>query len=79
MTGKSFEELVNAADNGKQEDVDVDVSLYTDSAQTLQADDKNTQYSGNNYEMHKMYNFYENLESVSCQMIGMYRRDKIYR
>ena len=49
VTGKSFEELVTAADNGKQEDVDVDVSLYTDSAQMLQADDKNTQYSGNNY------------------------------
>ena len=49
VTGSSFEELVTAADNGKQEDVDVDVSLYTESAQTLQADDKNTQYSGNTY------------------------------
>ena len=49
VTGRSFAELVTAADNGKQEDVDVDVSLYTDSAQTLQADDKNTQYLGNNF------------------------------
>ena len=48
VTGMSFAELVTAADNGKQEDVDVDVSLYTDSAQMLQADNKNTQYSGNN-------------------------------
>ena len=48
VTGMSFAELVTTADNGKQEDVDVDVSFYTDSAQTLQADDKNTQYSGNN-------------------------------
>ena len=47
VTGRSFAELVTATDNGKQEDVDVDVSLYTDLAQTLQADDKNTQYSGN--------------------------------
>ena len=47
VTGRSFAELVTATDNGKQEDVDVDVSLYTDSAQMLQADDKNTQYSGN--------------------------------
>ena len=47
--GRSFAELVTAADNGKQEDVDVDVSLYTDLAQTLQADDKNTQYLGNNF------------------------------
>ena len=48
VTGMSFAELVTTADNGKQEDVDVDVSFYTDSAQTLQADEKNTQYSGNN-------------------------------
>ena len=73
VTGNSFEQLVNAAANGKQEDVDVNVSLDTDSAQTLQADDKNTQYSGYNYELHKMYNFYEHLESVSCQIIGMNR------
>ena len=49
VTGRSFAELVTTADNGKQEDADVHVSLYTDSAQTLQADDKNTQYSGNNF------------------------------
>ena len=48
VTGMSFAELVTTADNGKQEDVDVDVSFYTDSAQMLQADNKNTQYSGNN-------------------------------
>ena len=47
VTGRSFAELVTATENGKQEDVDVDVSLYTDSTQMLQADDKNTQYSGN--------------------------------
>ena len=47
MTGRSFEEFVNGAENGKQENVVVDVSVYTDSAQTLQSDDKNTQYSGN--------------------------------
>ena len=39
VSGRSFDELVTAANNGKQEDVNVDVSLYTDSAQTLQADD----------------------------------------
>ena len=49
VTGRSFAELLITADNGKQEDADVHVSLYTDSAQTLQADDKNTQYSGNNF------------------------------
>ena len=59
VTGMSFAELVTAADNGKQEDVDVDVSFYTDSAQMLQADDKNTQYSGNNSEMHEMKYLYE--------------------
>ena len=48
VTGMSFAELVTTADNGKQEDVDVDVSFFTDSAQTLQANDKNTQCSGNN-------------------------------
>ena len=47
VTGRSFEEFVNAAENGKQEDVDVDVTVYTDLVQTLQADDKNMQYSGN--------------------------------
>ena len=47
VMGRSFAELVNAAENGKQEDVDVNVSVYTDSAQMLQTDDKNTQYSGN--------------------------------
>ena len=47
VTASSFAELVTAAENGKQEDVDVDVSLYTDSAEMLQADEKNTQYSGN--------------------------------
>ena len=35
VSGRSFDELVMAANNGKQEDVDVDVSVYTDSAQTL--------------------------------------------
>ena len=49
LTGRSFVELVTAAENGKQEDVGVDVSLYTDSAQMLQADDKNTQYLGNSF------------------------------
>ena len=59
VTGTSFAELVTAADNGKQEDVDVDVSFYTDSAQTLHADDKNTQYSGNNSLMHEIKYLYE--------------------
>ena len=49
VSGRSFDELVTATNNGKQEDVDVDVSVYTDSAQTLQVDDKNTQYSGNTF------------------------------
>ena len=49
VSGRSFDELVTTANNGKQEDVDVDVSVYTDSGQTLQADDKNTQYSGNTF------------------------------
>ena len=49
VSGRSFDELVTAANNGKQEDVDVDVSVYTDSVQTLQADDKNTQFSGNTF------------------------------
>ena len=49
VSGRSFAELVTAANNGKQEDVDVDVSLYTDSAQTLQVDDNNTQYSGTKF------------------------------
>ena len=48
VSSRSFDELVTAANNGKQ-DVDVDVSLFTDSAQTLQMDDKNTQYSGNKF------------------------------
>ena len=49
VSGRSFTELVTTANNGKQEDVDVDVSLYTDSTQTLQVDDKNTQYSGTQF------------------------------
>ena len=53
VTGRSFEEFVNVTENGKQEDVDVDVSVYINSAQTLQADDKNTQYSGNFYHFPK--------------------------
>ena len=48
VSSRSFDELVTAANNGKQ-DVDVDVSLFTDSTQTLQMDDKNTQYSGNKF------------------------------
>ena len=49
VSGTSFAELVSAAENGKEESVDVDVSFYTDSCQTLKANDKNTQYSGNNF------------------------------
>ena len=56
VSGMSFAELVSAAENGKEESVDVDVSFYTDSCQTLKADDKNTQYSGNNFQLHIMIN-----------------------
>ena len=49
VSGRSFDELVTAANNGKQEDVDVDVSVYTDSVQTLQADNQNSQFSGNTF------------------------------
>ena len=56
VSGTSFAELVSTAENGKEESVDVDVSFYTDSCQMLKADDKNTQYSGNNFQIQIMIN-----------------------
>ena len=56
VSGMSFAELVSATENGKEESVDVDVSFYTDSCQTLKADDKNTQYSGNNFQIQIIIN-----------------------
>ena len=56
VSGTSFAELVSAAENGKEESVDVYVSFYTDSCQTLKADDKNTQYSCNNFQIQIMIN-----------------------
>ena len=56
VSGTSFAELVSTAENGKEESVDVDVSFYTNSCQTLKADNKNTQYSGNNFQIQIMIN-----------------------
>ena len=56
VSGTSFAELVSTAENGKEESVDVDVSFYTNSYQTLKVDDKNTQYSGNNVQIQIMIN-----------------------
>ena len=56
VSGTSFAELVSTTENGKEESVDVDVSFYTDSCQMLKADDKNTQYSGNNFQIQIMIN-----------------------
>ena len=56
VSGMSFAELVSATENGKEESVYVNVPFYTDSCQTLKADDKNTQYSGNNFQIQIMLN-----------------------